>query len=57
MEENEQFIIFDDVVSYSRFPLAEIFGNIADSEIKALSDDISSVYLGTPLKDASRNGK
>jgi hypothetical protein len=57
MKENMQFVIMDDVVSHSRFPLAEIFGCSADPKIEALSDGISSIYLGTPLKDASRDGK
>jgi len=57
MKENPHFMILDDVVSHSRFPLAEIFVNGADPEIEGLSDGISSMYLGTPLKDASRDEK
>ena len=57
MKENPQFVILNDVVSHSRFPLAEIFGNSADPAIDALSDGIMNVYLGTPLKDAVDLGK
>jgi len=50
METNTRFMILDDVVSHSRFPLAEIFGKNAVPAIEALGDKLSSMFVGTPQK-------
>jgi len=54
MEANTRFMILDDVVSHSRFPLAEIFGKEVGKEaklaIEALGDKLSSMFVGTPQK-------
>ncbi len=50
IEANSQFIVMDDVVAHSRFPLAQIFEGTAEPVLEPLVSAVSKMYLGTPPK-------
>ncbi len=57
IDRNSRFLILDDMVSHSRFPLSEIFAAISDPsaesvdpDVTSLAEEVSYIYLGTPIK-------
>lgn len=50
MTKSPHFMIVDNISSYSVFPLEAIFASDEGADIESLTNEVSSIYLGTPSK-------
>jgi hypothetical protein len=48
---DERFIVVDDVVSHSQFPLDKILAGEARADVESLMVEVSDIYLGSPSKE------
>jgi hypothetical protein len=50
IKQDARFLILDNMVAHSRFPLADIFGAVADAGVASVVDGVERMYVGTPAK-------